>query len=451
MSIQESPPVVEAAADWTFPVAHQSRLDNGMRVLAYDCPGQYVVAVSLHFAVPLSVERRDIEGVAELTGRCLAQGAGGRDAEQFADALALCGADISTSATPDAFVVRLSAPTTHLEAAMGLLADAVTRPAFIAEEFDNEKRLRLQEIEQAHAYPQHVAVEELNAALLGESREARPSGGTTQTVQAVTRDDVAAYAAAHLQPGSATLVVAGDLSVTDPVRIAAETLGGWRHEGDAPHRFEPPVVSREPQLLLVDWPGAPQATIRIAGAAIGRAERRWAAMFVANYAVGGNFSSRINTVLREEKGVTYGANSGLDTGRGAGVLTVATAVRSDSTAASVADIVAILREAAGTLTDDEVANAVKAATDSAALGFERADAVVSRVEMLLSEDLPLDHVDRNLARLRQVTTQEANAAYRAIVEPAGLTVVVVADAASAREPLAALGYAELREISSKRR
>jgi predicted Zn-dependent peptidase len=200
-------------------------------------------------------------------------------------------------------------------------------------------------------------------------------------------------------------------------------------------------------LILVDFPDATQSTIRVGGSGVTRADERWPAMFVANHAVGGSFSSRINTVLREQKGVTYGASSSLDTGRGAGVLAVSTAVRSGATAESLGDIVAILRDARDSLTDDEVATGVHAAADSAALGFERADAVAGRVELLLSQGLPLDHVDANLARIRSVTTAAANAAYAEIVRPDELTVVVVGDAGSLGDSLAALGYADVELVT----
>ena len=152
-------------------------------------------------------------------------------------------------------------------------------------------------------------------------------------------------------------------------------------------------------------------------------------------------------MLREEKGVTYGASSALDTGKGMGLLTVSTAVRSDATVESVADIVSILTDAAGTLTDDEVRMGIRAATESAALGYERAEAVVGRVELMLSQGLPLDHVDANLAALRAVTTESANAAYVEVFDPGSLSIVVVGDASTVREPLATWGYADLRDIT----
>ncbi len=156
-------------------------------------------------------------------------------------------------------------------------------------------------------------------------------------------------------------------------------------------------------MILVDWPTAPQSTLRLAAPGITRGDARWAGLFAANFTIGGTFSSRINTVLREEKGFTYGAGSSLDTGRDAGLITVSTAVRADSTAEALGDIVTILRAATGSITDDEVSTAARAATESAALGFERADSVVGRVELLVSQGLPLDHVDTNLERIRRVT------------------------------------------------
>ncbi len=451
MTMIESPPPVAPALDWTFPSYDEHRLDNGLRVLVYDCPGQFVIAATLLMDVPLSAEPRDIEGVAGLVGRCLSRGAAGRSAEEFADALALCGADLEASAMTDGFAVRLAVPTVHLADGLRLMADAVTAPEFSETEFDQEKRLRLQEIEQAAAYPQHVAVEELNAALFGDARAARPVGGSPESVEAVSRDDLPAYVDAHFQPSNATLIVAGDFGGEDPATTVTDTFGSWTHQGVdvVAHQSAAPV--ERAQLILVDWPDAPQSTLRLAGPGIIRADDRWPAMFVANFAVGGNFSSRINTVLREEKGFTYGASSGLDTNRTTGLVTVSTAVRADSTAEALTDIVAILREATGTITADEVTTAVRAATDSAPLGFERADAVAGRVEMLLTQGLPLDHVDLNLARIRAVTPDASNSTYASVVRPSDFTIVVVGDAAALRGPLAEWGYADVDEITPARR
>ena len=439
-------PAVSPALGWRFPVVRESVLDNGIRVLAYHCPGQYVVSASLLFDVPLGAEPRDIEGVAGLVARTLTRGAAGLSADDFSDALAAAGAELDASASADSFAVRLSAPSSHLARGLDLMAMAVTDPTFTTRDFEQERRLRLQEIEQAKAYPGSVTVERLNGALFGASRAGRPIGGTAETVAAVTRDDVVGFTSDHLQPSNAVLIVAGDFAAADPAAVAEQALGGWIHRGSTPAVREPATVSLQPRVLLVDWPDAPQATLRMATAGITRGDPRWPALFVANYAVGGSFGSRLNTVLREQKGFTYGVGSTLDTSRLVGLLGVGASVKSESTGEAVGDILTILRDSRGSLTDDEVSTGVRAATDSAALGFERADAVVDRVEMLVSQGLPPDNVDANLARIRDVTTASANDAWGLVVAPETFTVVVAGDASQIAGPLEGLGHAPVEVL-----
>lgn len=442
----QAPPEVLPAASWHFPTAHESLLANGIRVLAYRCPGQYVVSASLLFDAPLNAEPAGLDGVAGLVARCITRGAGELSASAFSDALAAAGAELGAAATPDGFSVRLSVPVSHLARGLELMAMAVTTPTYAAEEFDLEQRLRLQEIEQANAYPGSVTVEHLNRALFGSARAARPVGGTSETVAAVKRDEAVAFAAEHLQPSSAVLVLAGDFADTSPVALAAAAFESWTHRGGARVAAEDSPVSVQPRVLLIDWPDAPQATVRVAGPGITRGDPRWPALFVANYVVGGSFGSRLNTVLREEKGLTYGVSSSLDTGRRVGLLGVGASVRSDSTGEAVGDILTILREARETLQDAETAVAVRATTDSAAMGFERAQSVAGRVELLVTQRLPLDHVDANLSRIRAVTAADANDAFVSVVRPEVLTVVVAGDPAALTEPLRALGHAPVEVL-----
>ena len=72
---------------------------------------------------------------------------GGLSADDFSDALAACGAELEASASPDGFSVQLSVPVSQLARGLDLMAMAVAEPSYAAKEFEQEKRLRLQEIE----------------------------------------------------------------------------------------------------------------------------------------------------------------------------------------------------------------------------------------------------------------------------------------------------------------
>lgn len=435
-------PEVVPAGDWRFPVPHESRLGNGVRLLALDAPGQHVVTVAVVFDVPIRVEPRASEGLVGLVAECLTRGAGDLSADDLADAFAACGADIDAAGSTDAMGVRVTVPVTRLERALDLLAQVLAHPRFDEREVAQQRRLRLEEIDLGRAYPTVVVGERLNAALFGDQRLGRPLGGTRETVSGIEREQVVGFAREWLRPANATVIVVGDGMPGVAPRLLDASLGRWLAPG-APNTVPTGgavAVADTPSILLVDWPDAAQAVVRVAGPGITRNDARWPAMFVANYIIGGSFGSRLNTVLREQRGLTYGIGSGLDSSRHAGVFAVGASVEPDAVAEVVSEVVAIVSNADGTLTEDEVADAARAAVDSAPLTYERADAVAGRVEMLLTHGLPLDHVDTNLARIRAVTADDANAALRSTIDAAGFTVVVAADARSAEEPLRALGH-----------
>ena len=102
MTIRTTPPPVTPAADWRFPSGVDSRLPNGVRVLTYSCPGQYVVSSSLVFDLPLNAEPAALEGVAGLVARCLVRTGGGMSADDFSDALAASGAELDACLAKEA-------------------------------------------------------------------------------------------------------------------------------------------------------------------------------------------------------------------------------------------------------------------------------------------------------------------------------------------------------------
>ena len=172
------PPVL-TGTPWTFPPAgRETHLSNGMRLLMYDCPGQHVIAVTLFFDVPLTVEPRHIEGIARLDrsmpdpGRRRPDRGGVRGC---AGALRRRPRRVRIAGRVRRTAVGADHPPRRRSAADGRRGPP---PTFIDTEFEHEQTLRLQEIEQARAYPQHVAVELLNAALFGDSARADRSAVT---------------------------------------------------------------------------------------------------------------------------------------------------------------------------------------------------------------------------------------------------------------------------------
>jgi zinc protease len=303
-------------------------------------------------------------------------------------------------------------------------------------------QLRLAEIEQAQANSAQIASIAFRAAVFEESRRAaRMNGGEPDTVRQVSPEAVGSFHHDHFGPAGTTLIMAGDF-VDDPLTVAERCLGSW---GNGDQRR---VVAEEPvpaprRALLVDRPGAVQADVRLGGFGIDRLDPRWSAISVASYAMGGAFLSRLNAVLREEKGYTYGVRMNFAPLRTGGSFAVQGSFRTEVVVDALTITDELIKVEGAPFTSQEVNDAVTFFTGVSPLRYATAEGVADQAATQILAGLPDDYVDRSLALLRSVTPEAATEAYHSIVRPDELTLVVVGDAERLAEPLRAAGFPDL--------
>jgi zinc protease len=435
-------PTIAPAAVWAFPAPTRAQLSNGIEVMIFDLPGQHVISTHLVLDSPLNAERRDIEGVATICARTLDEGTLRHNGEEFAELLETEGAGFGVDLSLSGVQIILDVPASHLDRALELFAEAVTEPSLADRDVNRHVQLRLAEIEQAQANSSQAASIAFRAAVFEETRRAsRMNGGEPETVSQVTHDVVEAFHRDHFGPTGATLVIAGDFA-EDPVVVAERCLGSWRNAHQRRVAPEEPTPAR-PRALLIDRPGAVQADIRYGSFGIDRLDPRWAPISIASYAMGGAFLSRLNAVLREEKGYTYGVRMNLAPLRTGGSFAVQGSFRTEV----VVDALAITREMIKVdglpFTSQEVTDAVAFFTGVSPLRYATADGVADQAATQCLAGLPDDYVDRSLAQLRSVTPEAATEAYRSVVHPEELTLVVVGDAQRLAEPLRSSGFPDL--------
>ena len=438
-------PPVGPPGMWSFPVPLRSTLSNGIDVLTYNLPGQQVVAAHLVLDLPLNAEPVDIEGVATIAARVLDEGTRTHSGEEFPELLETEGAGFGVEVSLAGLQAVLDVPASHLDRALELFAEAVIEPALADSDVARHVQLRLAEIEQAQANSAQLASTRFRSTVFAPGdRAARTNGGEPETVAQVTGEHVRAFHSTHFGPAGATLVLAGDFS-SDPVALAESYLGGWATPDQQRVTYSPPSAGPR-QVLLIDRPGAVQADVRFGAFGIDRRDLRWADVSVAGYAMGGAFLSRLNAVLREDKGYTYGVRMNFGPLRSGGSFAVQGSFRTDV----VADALRLTRELiqveAHPFTAAEVADAVNYFTGVSPLRYATADGVADQAATQLMAALPDDYVDRSLALLRNVTPESATQAYASLVELDQLSLVVVGDAATIAEPLRAAGFGDLEVV-----
>jgi zinc protease len=436
-------PAITPPGPWSFPPVERARLSNGIELHSYHRPGQHIVAAHLVLEVPLSAEPREREGVATITTRCLDEGTRSHAGEEFAELLETEGAGFGVEIGLSGLQAVLDVPVRRLDRAFELYAQAVIEPALATEDVTRHVQLRLAEIEQGRANSASRASSEFRSAVFAaDSRAARMNGGEPETVGSITAADVAAYHADRYGPEGTSLIIAGDLTGIDVVALAERTFGQWRNTSQrrAPHT---PSGPGRRTALLIDRPGAVQADLRLGAYAVDRTDPRWADLTVAGYAMGGAFLSRLNKVLREERGYTYGVRLGFSPHRSGGTYAVQGSFRTEVLVDAVREARELLDVSARPFVADEVTDAVAYYAGTSPLRFATADGVADQAASQVLGGLPSDYLDASLAALRQVTPDSATASYTSVVDAGTASLVVVGAADQLAEPLRALGYDDL--------
>src|SRR5690242_11967757 len=445
-------PAPGPAKPWAFPVPERGALGNGLTVLRCHRPGQQVAAVRICLDMPLDAEPGGLDGIAAIMMSGLAEGTSQHTAEEFAAELERCGATLDTSADYQGARVSLEVPRSRLPKALGLLAEALHTPTFPGSEIERLVRNRLDEIPLEMANPGRRAAKQLAQELFpAAARLSRPRRGTEETVARIDAAGVRAFYQARVRPANATAVIVGDLTGVDLDAVLAGTLGSWSGGQAGPVPDPPPGADGTGRVVIVDRPGAVQTQLLIGRIGPDRHDPVWPALQLGVYCLGGTLTSRLDRVLREEKGYTYGvqafpqvlrspAPDGTAAAPGASVLVISGSVDTASTGPALADTWSVLRTlAAGGLTDPERDQAVQNLVGVAPLRYERASSVADTLADQVEEHLPDDYQAQLYARLASTSTEAATAAVVAAFPPSSLVTILVGDAAQITEPVRALG------------
>lgn len=436
------PPGLGAVPALTVPSVKTSRLANGPALHVVEQRELPLVQVTLTVAGGGRLDR-DMPGLASFTANLMDEGAGTRDANALQSELAFLGASLSTGASWDVTTVSLKVARRNLDAALDLMADVVLRPRFAASEVKRARDLRLAGLLQAKDQPGALASLAFNQALYPAGHPYHNSlGGDSISTSKLDSATVRAFYDGAIRPNRATFYVVGDLSAAEAQQMLAKRFASWKASGD--ERRPGPVLTAAAapqglQVILVDKPGAAQSVITIGTTGVERTSADLAAIDVMNTILGGSFSSRLNTLLRETKGYTYGANSGLTFRPLPGPYTAGAAVRTNVTDSSLVDFFKELRAIRDVAVSEEELARAKAYI---ALGIpgdlETTSQVAGEMASLANWNLPLTWLQEYVQKVNAVTIADVQRVAKRYVPAENAYVVIVGDLSRIRAGIDAL-------------
>ena len=425
-----------------IPPRERCRLDNGVRLILI--PDHEVPLIAFE-AVLRGGSRLDPpghEGLASLTAELLTQGAGPRDAYEFADAVEGAGGSLDAEVHREATLLHGQFLAQDRELLLELLADALQTPHFEAAEIDKVRQRRIEGICAAKdSEPQSLLASYGRALLFGAHPYGKPRSGSESGLAALTRADVLSLYREHFGADRLTLVFAGDFDVARMHEAVARRFGSWGAAGsELPALAAPRRVSGR-RVLLVDSPGSEQTYFWIANVGVARRYHLRAALDVTNTVFGGSFGSMLMQALRMRTGLTYSAYSSFLRGSVAGEFAIQSFASTPSTARAL-DI------ALGTLETLKRGGAAAESIDSARnyilgqypLGFETAADWAAVLADLDLYGLPESYVEEFVPSLQQVSRPDIDEVVAsAFPASADVDIALIADAARVRAQIAQLG------------
>jgi len=451
----DGPPKTTSFPDLKFPALQRATLKNGTTVILAERHDIPVVQMSYEFAGGFSADQGRKLGTSSFAMGMMDEGAGELDSLAFGDRAESLGANLGAGASLDGGKAYLSALRENLDPSVALFAKMLREPRFDQKEIDRVKASWLAGIKQEKARPNGAAMRVLPPLLYGAGHAyAIPfsGSGTEDSIASLTRDDLVAFHRDWVRPEGATLIVVGDTTLKEIVPLLDKHLGDWKAAGDAPARPQIGEVARpaKPRIYLIDQPGAVQANI-FAGEVVPSTKDADSVRFdIANSVLGGEFSSRLNMNLREDKHWAYGAYSFSANALGQRPWMAFAPVQIDKTADSLKELhreIADYTSGKAPPKPEEVAKIQATEILSLPGAFETASAVMGSISGIVRYDRPDDYVFKRKAQIEALTPEQVKAA-AATIDPNALTWVVVGDLKQIEKPVRALNLGDVQVLDA---
>ena len=448
-------PEVGSAPTLTLPPLQRATLSNGLKLVLAERHAVPIVQLSLIVDAGHAADSLATPGTSNLALAMITEGTRRRDALQIAAREEALGAQINAASSLDTSYIALNAISSELPDSLELFSDVLLNPTFPAKELVRLKEQSIAAIRQQKVQPRGIASRLFPRLIYGEGHAySNPfSGiGSEESVRSMSVEALRSFYHRWVRPDNATLLIVGDTTLAEIQPLLEQRLAAWRAPAESlPVKQLPPVpLQTHPRIFLVNRSGAEQSLLF----AVHLAPPRWdpdnIAFETVNTVLGGNFVSRINMNLREDKHWSYGASSALINAKGQRPFLVSATVQTDKTAESMQETLKELRELLGTRapTDTEIHLAKNNLVLTLPGSNETSGEVASSYADILTYGLPDSYLNDFVGKVAGLTAAQLQAAATRLIHPEALTWIVVGDLAVIEPAIRKLDWGEVRVLDA---
>lgn len=444
-----APPALGPERPVAWPRRTVCMLGNRLQVVLAELHSFPKISAELFFRSGNAAAAHRAPGLADMAATVVRTGTASRSSNRIEQDLRRMGAELGTSAGADTSAISVSGVAEFSAGLLELMADLARNAVFPGEEFERERRQRLEELRIERKTPGFLANERLRRVLFGAHPYAIIAPTESQ-VEELRREHLVEFYREHYVPSNALLVMVGDFSSERVLEQVEQVFGSWK-AGPRPEAMPlaPPEIHGR-RVHLVHLPGAVQTEVLLGNRAITRLHPDWKRLSLANSIYGGAFNSRLVSNIREQKGYTYSPRSGANPLRQHGYFTVHAAVRNDVVAATLTEIFYELdRMRSLPVGEEELADARNYMSGVFSLSVATQDGLLGQLSNVFLNQLPEDYLEKYRDSIRNLTAADVLSVARKYFDSPNAQIVIVGDHEQIAEQAALFGPVE--EYSAEQR
>jgi zinc protease len=434
------------------PVYWQDKFENGVKFIGTYTNEIPKVALQITILAGHRFENMNKAGLAYLTTNLLNEATQNHTAEEISDMLEALGSDIDVSCNATEIVVNVSALTENMDKTLAIVEEILYKPKFSQEDFDRSKKQQLDVIQQQQTSARDIADQQFARILYGTNNiMALPTTGTTETVNNITLEDVKAYYKSNISPSQTKVMVVGNVS-QQQLMPKLQFLSKWANVKvtKVPEPVVPAIAKTK--VYFIDKKAAPQSEIRIGCIAMPYdATGDYYKSNIMNFPFGASFNGRLNLLLREKHGFTYGARGSFNGGLYDGTFVMGAAVRANTTDSSVVDFMSEIKKYADKgISADELGFTKSSMGQSDALKYESPFQKATFLKRLVDYNLSGNFVTQQSQILSAISQSEINALAKKHLPYNNVNIIIVGDKQTNLDKIKKLGYEiKLLDVTGK--
>jgi len=427
----------------TIPTVWETKLANGIKVLGIEQNELPLIRYTITISGGQYLDKIEKPGVANLVTSVMSEGTKNKTPEQLEEEIEKLGASINMYTNRENTFITVNTLARNYEKTIAIVEEMLLEPRWDEEEFVLAKESEINNLKRQKADPNSLARNTLNKLVYGENHIfAIDLSGTEESVSSITMDDLKAYYEANFSPSISTMSIAGNITKEQVEKSLVSLTSKWQAKEVTFPEYQLPAKPEKSEIYFVDVPGAKQSVINIGAPALSRQDVDYFPAFVMNYQLGGSFNGKVNIVLREEKGFTYGARTGFTAYKIPGYFSASSSVRSTATLESVNIFKSLMEGYREGITPEDLEFTKNALIKSYLRQFETLGALINMLQDINVYGLPVDYVKNEENIIKNMTLDSHKEMAQKYITPDRMFYVIAGDAATQAKELKKVGFGE---------